>query len=96
MAVRHDADRSLVRHDADRRLVLNARILWTFSSAYRRYGDQEYADMARRAYGTLRRDFRDPIYGGLYWMVSPDGQPAETKKQITKLENKRDNDILLA
>lgn len=54
---------------AEKSLVLNARILWTFATAYRTYGSAEYLSMAERAYRYLLEHFLDKEYGGLYWMV---------------------------
>ena len=68
--------------DAPKGLVLNARILWTFSCAYRVYRDDRYLGMARRAYESLRNDFRDREYGGFYWAVQSGGGAAEPKKQV--------------
>jgi len=70
------------RPDAPKGLVLNARILWTFSCAYRTYRDERYLATARRAYEALRNDFRDSEHGGLFWTIEPDGGPAEVKKQV--------------
>lgn len=39
-----------IRQSAPKGSVLNARILWTFSAAYNRFGEKEYLDMADRAY----------------------------------------------
>ncbi|OWR30683.1 N-acyl-D-glucosamine 2-epimerase [Saccharibacillus sp. O23] len=71
-----------VHADADRSLVLNARILWTFSAAYRRYAEAAYLETADRAYRYLKKHFRDNEHGGYYWMVDADGTPSETKKQV--------------
>lgn len=71
-----------VHADADRSLVLNARILWTFSAAYRRYAEASYLETADRAYRYLRKHFRDGEHGGYYWMVHANGKPSETKKQV--------------
>ncbi|WP_310552096.1 AGE family epimerase/isomerase [Paenibacillus glufosinatiresistens] len=71
-----------VNPSAEKSLVLNARILWTFSSAYRLYGDPAYLKMADRALDYLRQHFIDSEYGGLYWMVDADGNPSQTKKQV--------------
>ncbi|THF75000.1 AGE family epimerase/isomerase [Cohnella fermenti] len=71
-----------VVEDADKGLVLHARILWTFSAAYRTYRDDEYAEMARRAYAALREKFWDDEFGGLYWMIAADGRPTSDKKQV--------------
>ena len=71
-----------VSEDADKGLVLNARILWSFSSAYRTYKEAPYLEMAERALDALREHFHDQEHGGLYWMVDKDGQPVQTKKQV--------------
>ncbi len=62
--------------------ILNARILWTFSSAYRLLGRPEYLEAARNAFAQIRDRFADPEYGGIYWSLSPDGSPLDTKKQF--------------
>ncbi|MDR0917220.1 MAG: AGE family epimerase/isomerase [Oscillospiraceae bacterium] len=64
---------------ADKGLILNARILWAFSAAYRVLGNAEYRDGADRAYDYLTRHFLDPD-GGAYYMVSADGVPTDPKK----------------
>jgi len=71
-----------VNPDAHKSLVLNARILWTFASAYRVYGQAEYLTMADRAYAYLQNCFTDKEYGGFFWMVDPAGTPSEDKKQV--------------
>lgn len=78
-----EIDRQLrVNERADKGLVLNARILWTFSAAYRRYKDEQYLKIASRAYHYLIEHFLDRSFGGLYWMVDADGHPSQDKKQI--------------
>lgn len=62
--------------------IMTARILWTFASAYRIIRDRAYLEVALRAKEEIKTKFYDPQYGGIYWSVSPDGQPADTKKQI--------------
>jgi len=62
--------------------ILNARILWTFSSAYRVQPDSAYLHMAERTYGYALKYFFDEEMGGTYWLVNADGSPADTKKQI--------------
>lgn len=71
-----------VRDDQPRGSLLTARILWTFSAAYRRYHDPAYLAMARWALRDLREHFIDREQGGLFWTVSPDGQPVDAHKQI--------------
>jgi mannobiose 2-epimerase len=67
---------------ADKGIILNARILWTFSRAYRAYRDPVYLATAQRAYEYLTRFFWDQEFGGVYWMLDVDGQPRDTKKRI--------------
>lgn len=62
--------------------VLNARILWTFASAYRLTGRSEYLDTAMSARDQILGPFRDVEYGGTFWSVNPDGTPDDPKKQV--------------
>ena len=62
--------------------VLNSRILWTFSAAYRVLGDKEYLDMATRAKREIIDRFYDSEYGGIYWSLDAEGKPLDTKKQF--------------
>lgn len=67
--------------NAPRGGVLNARILWTFSHAYALYGLEEYREMADRAQREVIGNFIDPVYGGLYWQITPDGSIHDGTKQ---------------
>lgn len=62
--------------------ILNARILWTFSSAYRSLKNPDYLKSAERAKDYIFAHFFDQKYGGTYWSVTDQGQPLDTKKQI--------------
>lgn len=62
--------------------LLTARILWTFSAAYRKYRDADYLVMAQWAFSDLQKRFWDEEYGGLYWAISPEGKPVEPKKIV--------------
>lgn len=66
---------------APRGLLLSARILWTFSAAYRRYQDPAYLEMARWALADLTTHFLDREHGGFYWSLNADLSPRETRKQ---------------
>jgi mannobiose 2-epimerase len=68
--------------DAPRGGILCARILWTFSSAYRVLGRSEYLDAARNAFMQIRDKFFDREFGGIYWSLNADGTPLDTKKQF--------------
>lgn len=61
--------------------VLNARILWTFSAAYRLFKNPAYKEMADRAQHYFLTYFIDPHYGGTYWSLHADGTPKDTDKQ---------------
>lgn len=65
--------------------VLNARILWTFSSAYRLLRKKEYLEMAVRAKQEIIGHFYDSEYGGVYWSLCENHIPLDTKKQIYAL-----------
>ena len=71
-----------VDSSAPKGAILNARILWTFSAAYRVLGKKAYLDMATRAKRALLDDFFDPIHGGVFWSLNADATPLDTKKQI--------------
>lgn len=68
--------------EAEKGAILNARILWAFSAAYRVLGNQEYLEASKRAYEYLIEHFIDPEYGGVYWSVDYKGDPLDTKKQF--------------
>ncbi len=67
---------------AEKGAVLNARILWTFSAAYRLLKKEEYLSMANRAKRYLLDCFYDKEFGGVYWSLDYLGNPLDTKKQI--------------
>ena len=67
---------------ADKGGILNARILWSFSSAYLQEKNPLYLEMANRAKDFILKHFFDPEFGGTYWTISFDGKPVDTKKQI--------------
>lgn len=70
------------RPDEEKGAILNARILWTFSSAWRVLKDDRYRDMAERAYRYITEHFIDRECGGVYWSLNPDGTPKDTRKQF--------------
>lgn len=68
--------------EAPKGAILCARILWTFSAAYRVLGKEEYLAVATRAKRALLDDFFDSEQGGVFWSLNADGTPLDTKKQI--------------
>ena len=75
-------NQNILHADADKGAILNARILWTFSAAYRVLGKSEYLKIATRAKRYFIDHFIDPEYGGVYWSLDYKGQPKDTKKQF--------------
>lgn len=69
-------------YDAPKGSVLNSRILWTFSAAYRVEENDDYLAMASRAFHYLTHCFIDKDFGGVYWSLNAKGEPLDTKKQI--------------
>lgn len=76
--------------EAEKGAIINARILWTFSAAYRVLTDGQqptaksrtYLEMATRAKDYMIEHFIDHEYGGVYWSVDYKGNPLDTKKQF--------------
>jgi len=68
--------------DAEKGGILNARILWTFSSAFRILHDSSYLMLATRARDYIMNHFIDREYGGGYRTVKSTGEPGDTRKHI--------------
>ncbi len=68
--------------EADKGCILNARILWSFSAAYRVLRKPDYLMAATRAKDYILEHFIDKIYGGAYWSLDAEGNPLDTKKQF--------------
>ncbi len=82
--------------EADKGAILNARILWSLSAAYRVLSQkaqdsqdsqpplspQLLLSAATRAKDYFIDHFIDPEYGGVYWSLDYKGQPKDTKKQF--------------
>ncbi len=68
--------------DAPKGAILNARILWTFSAAYRLFNKPKYLETATRAKEYLLTYFWDNEQGGIFWQLAADGTPMDKKKQI--------------
>lgn len=65
---------------AEKGCILNSRILWTFSNAYRELKEKELLSYARHAYLFLKEHFYDRERGGVYWSVTYQGEPLDTIK----------------
>ena len=73
--------REQVHPEAEKGAIMNARILWAFSAAYRVIGKPEYLEAATRAKNYVRDHFLDKEQGGVFWSVDYKGNPLDTKKQ---------------
>jgi len=67
--------------ESDKGGILNARILWTFSSAYRITKDTSYLSTAKRARDYILKYFIDQKFGGTYRSVNSKGEPSDLRKQ---------------
>ena len=74
--------RGVLHPEAERGAVLNARLLWTFSAAYRVLKKPEYLKMAEHELAYLLAHFVDKEHWGVYWSVTADGEALDTHKQI--------------
>ena len=72
----------ILHPEAEKGAILNARILWAFSAAYRVLGNPEYLVASKMAYQYFIDHFLDKEYGGVYWSVDYLGRPLDTKKQF--------------
>lgn len=68
--------------DEDKGGILNARILWTFSSAYLILNDSAYLKVASRAKDYIMAHFIDKRYGGAYRSIKSNGEPSDNRKQV--------------
>jgi mannobiose 2-epimerase len=78
--------------EAEKGAILNARMLWAFSAAYRVLSDGYFGERsvnnsslleaATRAKDYFIEHFIDHEYGGVYWSLDYKGRPLDTKKQF--------------
>jgi len=67
--------------EAEKGGILNARILWTFSSAFRVLKDSSYLNTATYSFKYILDKFIDWENGGTYRSVTAKGLPSDTRKQ---------------
>jgi len=70
---------------AEKGSVLNARILWSFSSSYQITKNEQHKNLAKRSFEFLSNYFYDAEFGGLFWSINVDKTPKDTKNQIYAL-----------
>ena len=62
--------------------IFTARLLWSFSSAYRVLGDEVYLKHAKHAYGFLMNHCMDKENGGIFWMLDHKGCVTDDRKHV--------------
>ncbi|MEA3463428.1 MAG: AGE family epimerase/isomerase [Bacteroidota bacterium] len=65
---------------ANKTSVLNARILWTFAAAAKKYPGRGYEEIAHKAFRVVIEDFADKEHGGYYMELTSDNQVANEIK----------------
>ena len=76
-------DSDMTKHsDADKGVILNARITWSFSAAYKYTNKTEYLKLATRAYNYLIDKFYDHENNGVYFMIDYKGNPIVDRNQV--------------
>jgi mannobiose 2-epimerase len=65
---------------AEKGCILNSRILWFFSNAYKVLGDESLLKEAEHGFAFLKEHCMDEQYGGIYWSLNYDGTPLDTTK----------------
>jgi len=68
--------------DADRGGILVARILWSFSAAYKQFPLPEIEELAHRAYHYLSDYLIDTDHGGVFWTVDHEGRVSDDRKHV--------------
>ena len=71
-----------IHPDADKGAIYMSRILWTFSMAYRLFGNPDYLEAATETKTFILGHMIDKENGGVYWKVDRCGNPVDGKKQI--------------
>jgi mannobiose 2-epimerase len=63
-------------------LIVNTRILWAFSAAYRARPEPLYKEMAERAFDFVTAKFWDTQHGGAFWRLNDAGAVIDDSKKI--------------
>ena len=60
--------------------ILNSRILWFFSNAYKVLKKPVYLDYAKHSFEFMKKYCFDPEFGGVYWSLTYDGKVDDSTK----------------
>lgn len=69
--------------------VLNARILWSFSTAYQSDPNPKFLELSTRAYHYFQNHFKDSKFGGAFWAINPPYQPTAPHSQLLSAYQKK-------
>ena len=69
-------------HTQPKGLIVNARILWAFSAAYRAKKHPLHQQMAERAFDFVMNKFWDAQNGGAFWRLDDAGKVIDDSKKI--------------
>jgi len=61
-------------------LILQARNIYSFANGYEVSGDKRYLDAAILGGDFMLKNFHDPVYGGWFMEVAPDGHVVQSTK----------------
>lgn len=68
--------------EAERGGIACARLLWSYSSAYRVLGSDKYLKVASHMFGYIKDFVMDPEQKGVYWMIDHKGSVIDDRKHI--------------
>lgn len=69
-----------VDKEAVKGCILNSRITWFFSAAYKQLQDESLLEEAKHGYAFMKDHCFDKENGGVFWSVKYDGTPEDTTK----------------
>ncbi len=69
-----------VDKEAIKGCILNSRITWFFSAAYKQLQDESLLEEAKHGYAFMKDHCFDKENGGVFWSVKYDGTPEDTTK----------------
>lgn len=76
-----DFDLNLLK-EAPKGGVAGARLLWTYSAAYRVTKEEAYLACAHHAFEFLKNHLMDQVAPGIFWLVNYAGEPLDTRKHV--------------
>ncbi len=63
-------------------LIVNSRILWAFSAVHQLKPENQFREMAERAFKVVFNRFWDDKHGGAFWRLNDQGQVIDDSKKI--------------